>query len=513
MKSRNIYISGCLALLSMMLVLFTACNKQLSVRPSKGSGIVITQTSDLDALLNNYSSFSNEINRTAIYSTDDFQLDTAIYNALPSRYPLEAIEFATWDVQYIPGDFSETFWSGEYSKIYQANLVLDNVNKVSGSDQQKADLTADAHFIRAYSYWELVTNYCLPYSSANLNEPGLPIKLLPNYEESLVRQSLGATYQQIQADLTEALKTTVPLVQNGVGRSWRANTAGVNAFAARFYLSIGDYNNALKYANASLAFYSTLVDYNTGMRYGTPSSVIITNKNGTKQTVVIQYPYTHDKTDVTYQLSWPESSYFRVLSFANTINWFIPSQSLLSLYDQTNDLRYKYNIVQNFSYAKGLINPAYSYPGYIFYGETAIPSGPTTAEVYLIKAECLARTNDITGALSAVNILHRARTVTGSPDLAAATQAAAITVILQERRREMPFRQRWADVKRLNNNDYAGDDVGALNRLFYQYNSSSTIKPLVLQTFTLPANSRRFAVPIPQSDIANSNGQITQNTY
>ena len=511
---RRRYITGCLAAaLSILLSVFTACNKELSVRPSKGSGVVITQTSDLDALLNNFSSFYNEVNRTAIYSTDDFQLDTAIYNALPSRYPLEAIEFGTWDTQYIPTDFSETFWSGEYSKIYQANLVLDNVKKVSGTDQQKADLTADAHFIRAYSYWELVTNYCLPYSPANLNEPGLPIKLLPNYEESLVRQPLGATYQQIQADLTEALKTTVPLVQNNVARTWRANTAGVNAFAARFYLSIGDYVNALKYANASLTLYGTLVNYNTGMRFGTPASVIITNKNGTKQTVTIQYPYTHDRTDVTYQLSWPESTYFRSLSFANTLNWFIPSRSLLSLYDQTNDLRYKYHIVQNFSYAKGLISPAYSYPGYIFYAETSMPSGPTTAEMYLIKAECLARTGDITGAMSAVNVLHRARTVTGSPDLVAATQAAAITVILQERRREMPFRQRWNDIKRLNNNDYAGDDVGALNRLFYQYNSSSTIKPLVLQTFTLPANSRRLAAPLPQNDITSSNGQIAQNTY
>ncbi|MCZ4222551.1 RagB/SusD family nutrient uptake outer membrane protein [Pedobacter rhodius] len=513
MKLKTIYSACYLIIASTMLAMVTGCEKDLNLRPSKGSGVVITQTSDLDALLNNYTSFCNEINRTAIYSTDDFQLDTGIYNALPSRYPIDGIEFGTWDTQYIPTDFSEQFWSGEYSKIYQANLVLSYVNKVTGPDKQKADLAADAYFIRAYSYWELVNNYCLPYSQANLNEPGLPIKLLPNYEESLVRQSLGATYKQIQNDLNEALKTTVPLVQNGVNRSWRANITAVNAFAARFYLSIGDYAAALKYANASLSSYSTLVDYNSGMRYGTPASVTVTNKNGTKQTVTIQYPYTHDRTDVSYQLTWPESTYFRVLNFGNSLNWFIPSQALLNLYDKTNDLRYKYNIVQNFSYVRGLINPAYGYPGYIFYGETAIPLGPTTAEMYLIKAECLARTNDVPGAMAAVNVLHRARTVTGSPDLIATTQAAAITSILEERRREMPFRQRWSDVKRLNNNDYAGDNVAPFTRLFYQYNSSSTIKPLVFQTFTLPVNSRRFAVPIPQNDINNSNGQITQNTY
>lgn len=506
----KLYKSSYLIILGALLMFCSACDKQLEVKPTKGTGVIITTTSDLDALLNNYPAFYLETNRTAIYSSDDFTIDVNLYNAGPTRFPLESALFQLWDTNIIPNDFAETFWSGEYNKIFQANTVLDNIKRVAGTDQQKADLTADAYLIRAYSYWVLASTYCLPYTSANLNEPGLPIKLLPNYEESLARKTLGETYQQIQSDLNEALKTTVPLVQNGISRHWRASTAGVSGFAARFYLSINDYTNALKYANASLGLYSQLVNYNSGMRNGLPATLTI---NGNQQ-ATLQFPYTHDRTaDFTDMLGWKEFLYFRMLSFSNTLNWYVPSQQLLDLYDKTNDLRYKYHMVQNFSYQKGLVNPAYSFPGYVFFAEDRIPEGPTTSEMYLIKAECLARGGDVSGAMSAINTLHKARTVTGSPDLTASTQADAISVILQERRREMPFRERWFDIKRYNNNGYAADDVPTLSRSFYPYNSSTVVRTSPTQLYTLPPNSRRFAAPIPQSDITNSKGVIVQNTY
>jgi len=505
---KNKYIINSYIVLLLALPALTSCKKYLEEKPTKGTGVIITSTSDLNALLNNYSRFYSENNRTALYSSDDFGLTKGLYDPAPSRFPLEAVRFMTWDVISIPGDFAETFWSNEYSKIYTANLVLNNVDNVSGTAQEKADLKADAHFIRAYSYFQLANTYCLPYNDANKNEPGLPVKLLPNYEEPLVRQSLEASYGQIEADLTEALKTNVPLVQNGIARHWRASTAGVKGFAARFYLNKNDYTQALKFSNESLTEYNKLVNYNADMRFGNSSTFTVSG-----QPVTVKFPYTHDKSgDFSDMLGWKEFLYFRMVTYTNAgLNWYLPSQSLVNLYDTTNDLRYKYHMVKGYSYYKGITS--YSYPGYIFFFDDRIPSGPTVAEMYLIKAEALARTNDVAGAMAAINTLHRTRTVTASPDLIAATQDQAIAVILQERRREIPFSQRWFDIRRLNNNNYANDDIPAINRNFYPYNVSAVSTTQPTQLYTLPANSRRFAQPIPQSDITNSNGAIIQNTY
>jgi hypothetical protein len=310
------------------------------------------------------------------------------------------------------------------------------------------------------------------------------------------------------------LLTTVPLVKNGIARHWRANTAAVNGFAARYYLNINDYPNALKYANTSLAEYSTLVDYNSDMRYGTPQTLTIDAGTSKAKTVTLNFPYTHDRNtayDPTDALAWKEFLYYRVLY--NTTSWYIPSQDLLNLYDQANDLRYKYHYVQGYSYKKGYTSPSYSYPGYVFFYEDSMPEGPTVAEMLLIKAESLARTGDIGGAMTAVNLLHSKRMVTGTTPLTAVTQDQAILAVLQERRREIPFAQRWYDIRRFNSNNYAGDDVPVISKTFYPYMPSGVLNTQPAQVYSIPANSRRFASPLPQADVISSNGAILQNNY
>jgi hypothetical protein len=502
----------------LFILVCTSCKKYLDVKPSKGTSVVIQSTSDLNALLENFNTFYLESNNTAINGTDDDGFSALLYDAKPSFFSIPTIEFTLWDKTDLANrDVSSyaglNFWSNEYAKIFVANLVLENVDKVTGTSQDKANLKADASFIRAYSYWELANTYCLPYTDGNKNEPGLPIKTTPDYNVP-ARSTLAATYQQIASDLAAALKTTIPLVQNGISRHWRANTAAVNGFAARYYLNLNDYINALKYANLSLAEYSTLVDYNSDMRYGTSSTVSIDQGTPNAKTVTLQFPYTHDR-DVSYNptdaLAWKEFLYYRVLN--NTTLWYIPSQDLLNLYDQQNDLRYKYHYVQGYSYKKGLTKPSYNYPGYVFFYEDKMPEGPTVAEMMLIKAECLARTGDLGGAMSTINVLHSKRMVTGTAPLAAATQDQVITTILQERRREIPFAQRWYDIRRFNSNSYASDDVPVVSKTFYPYTPSAVLNTQPTQPYTLPANSRRFASPLPQTDVTSSNGAIKQNTY
>lgn len=513
MKIKNIFIAK--ILLSVVVVfLFASCKKFLDAAPSKTTSLVVKTTAQISALLDNQNTFYLEENRSQTFSTDDCGITVALYNGGRGTFTfMPAFHFLTWDTQYIPtATPSDGLWSGEYKKIFTANLALSSVDKVTGTDAEKAFIKADAHFIRAYSYWMLANVYCLPYTEQNKNEMGLPIKSSVSFEEPLERQSLEKVYQQIDADLAEALKIQVTLTQSGKPRHWRGSKAGVNAFAARYYLNRNNNAKAIEYANAALAEYSVLVDYNTEMRYGKDQSVTINSGTPTAQTIVLKYPYTHDnQIDQTDMIGWKEFLYFRMLNNSNY--WYIPSQDLMNLYDKTNDLRYQYHIVEGYSYDRGMTKPAYDYPGYVFFFKDRIPSGPTVAEVLLTKAEAQARSNDPSGAMTTLNILRAKRMKPGVwVNLVATGKDDAIKKVLEERRREMPFVQRWFDIRRYNNNDDPNDDV-TLTRTFYPYNASNVLFNEPVKTYTLPKNSRRFAVPIPATEIISSNNVIKQNTY
>ncbi|MFB0972970.1 MAG: RagB/SusD family nutrient uptake outer membrane protein, partial [Bacteroidales bacterium] len=86
-------------------------------------------------------------------------------------------------------------------------------------------------------------------------------------------------------------------------------------------------------------------------------------------------------------------------------------------------------------------------------------------------------------------------------------------LIIEERQREMPFTERWYDIRRLNNNEDSNDDVGELTRNYFPYSAASVLTTEEPITYTLSKDSRRYAAPIPEADITASNGAIEQNEY
>ena len=495
------------------LSLLFGCDDFLDEKPSKSTSLVITSIDQLEYILNSYSTFYQESNRAAIYSSDDYGLLPELYNAKSNSYSLAGVQFATWNIENLPFDSRENFWQSEYKKIFNANMILSYLPKVSGSDADKELIKNEAHLIRAISMLNLVQTYSLPYTEANAGEPGIVLKQSTSFEESYERATLRETYELIESDLNEALKLTNKMeVVNNKFRSWRGSKGAANAYAARYWLIRNNYAKALEYANVALQEHNAMMDYNTDMRY----SSIPSNATVGGVPVPILYPYTHDnQSDLTDMMEWDELYYFRLMYHESW--WYIPSPELLSLYDKNYDLRFRYHIVDNYSYDRGLTNPAYEYPGYIFFYKDRIPSGPTVAEMLLIKAESLARQDKVALAIDAVNQLRDKRMDSSAPSdakyLSASNKNEATSVILEERRREMPFSQRWFDIRRLNNNEDTADDVGALTRNFYGYNSSTITPSTGIISYSLEKNSRRYAAPIPNTEIQSSEGVIEQNKY
>ena len=460
-----------------------ACDDFLDVDPSKSTQKTIETAEQLDALLGSYSRFYSEYNHTAL-ACDDFGLTTDIHDYQNGGMSPSNLEYILWSDQGT--GTSRLLWDGEYSKIYYANLVLAYIDEVSGDAETKANLKAEAHFLRAYSMFQLAVAYTLYYDGSNGSELGLPLKQTISFEEGIARASLADTWSFIDNDLQEALKITTPLVEQGKRRVWRGTTAAVHAFAARYYLYRGDLDNAKAQVEAVLAEYNTLKDFNTSMSYSANDDEYEINASTNKEIVTVKYPYT--KLQFYGTNGYPELFEWEDLLFARTCSyaswWYIPSEDLLATYeadvpggDPMNDLRYEYFVVEDFSLRYCQTDPAFRYPGYCqFYFDNLI-SGPTVAEMLLIKAEVQARQGDWQGAMQTLVPLRKARIKAEAyTELTASSQADALQKILRERRRELAFVSRWYDMKRLNANDDPADDI-TVTREFYPYTTSSVLDP------------------------------------
>lgn len=498
-------------------VVFTACDDYLDVKPSKSTSLTVETGEQLNAMLNAYSVYYLEQSPWLINASDDQRCDTEWFEITGSSdcegYSTESLSYALWGTNIIP-DLTDTNWKHEYQKIFYANTILEKADKVSGlSSSEREDIKREARFIRAISSWYLAQVYCVPLVPGNENKQGIVLKTSTDFGESVKRASLKETYDFIEADLQEALKIEKPFARIGNTNRWnsvRANKAAVNGFAARFYLYLNDYEKALNYANAALSAHNQLVNYNTEMKnMDSPTTVTI---NGKSETIIFPYTYEGGANNVNERmLEWKEMTYFRMQEDKNW--WMMPSESLLALYDKTYDLRYKYHFIPNYSFINTISTPLM---GYVFWWKDRLPSGPTTAEMLLTKAECEARLGNVQAAMTTVNTLRAARMDKNAPanviNLSATSKEDAVKKILEERRREMPFVRRFMDIRRLNSNSDSFDDVGALTKSFYGF-SLTNIDKSSKKTYTLEMNSDKYACPLPKTEFEVSDFVIDQNIY
>lgn len=482
-----------------------SCNKFLDEPSSKTDNIQPTKVEHLEALLNNYGLLSTETNIYATYASDDMGTYPELLSET-SAINIEQTRIHLWDNILATTDTKKASWTPEWEKIFLANMIKFFIEKVEGGEAEKNKLGLEATFMRAYSYMKLVDIYCLPYTNATKGELGLPIKRTTSFIETDKRATLEETYNFIEGDLLEILEITSKIEESGAGiyNSWRANKGAAYALNARYWLMRGDYKKSLDFATKALSEHNLLVDYNKDMRYSNIDHSVTVGKIKYD----LDYPYTFDNShsDLINALQWKEFYYFRLLQ--ESYSWFMPSESLIACYDQENDLRFKYHFVDNYSFVKSLktINKR----GYIFFFNNAMPSGLGVSEMIVTKAECEVRLDQWVKGIETVNILRSKRMLPGN-DLVSISKEDALSKVLEERRREMPFAMRWFDLRRLNHNDDISDDV-VVEKIFFPY-STEVNKNEPTQKYTLPNGSLHYAYPIPQDDITATQGTLQQNKY
>lgn len=542
MKLNNIVCNlGLLIAISVV----SSCNEFLDEVPSRGDNEVLNRGEQVKNLFANSNNYYTPVD-FLVASTDDYGMTMDVFDAL-GYLDVPSLSGLSWAPEGLDVFMSDELWSKQYNKVFTANAVINDIDNITDvTPEEKAEYLAHAHFVRALAYWELANVYCLPYAEENLNALGLPLKVTTHTDEDLTRASLKNTYAFIEADLKEALKS--PRTDVVEGERWLVSQPAVKALMARFYLFTGDYAQAAKYADEALLSQTvSLIDYNKLTTYdmdkgggGFWGDEDFGDEEGGEGD---EYGEGVDNEGENEGEDWPDEG-GNILTFCETYNYgsyqfvdyqevFYPqfytvtatvnllaSQELTDLYDKDNDLRYINLFVEN-----GLIDYwVYGFNDVCNYHQFSsrnqwgqqmdvfLGASPTIAEMYLTKAEALARQGSWNEAMNVIQTLRVSRFMEGSDfSLSATSQSEALTEILKERRRELPFVMRWYDIRRFAYNETPEDDV-ELRRTFYTIENGE-VDFNTTKEYILSVKSNRYAQPILTQEIQRSRGQIQQNQY
>jgi starch-binding outer membrane protein, SusD/RagB family len=144
----------------------------------------------------------------------------------------------------------ENLWIAAYLTINRTNLFIqgleENAAKINANDAKQ--YKAEAKFLRALCYFDLLSLYARPYTLNDGTSPGLPLRL--NGEAStdnndLARSSVRTGYDQILKDLNEAEADLPANYTTALLNVTRAHKNAAIALKTRVYLSMGKYSDVV----------------------------------------------------------------------------------------------------------------------------------------------------------------------------------------------------------------------------------------------------------------------------
>jgi len=446
--NRVIYIG-----LVLQLVINAGCKKYLSEKSDKKL-VIISSLDDMQALFDDYSNISYSDAASGETSADDYYVTSADWS---SRSEPERRTY-TWEKDFLFAAQAND-WLNCYKVVYYANTVFEKLGDVTLNEYNKAqweNIKGQAHFFRAKAFFQAAAIWTPAYDASTAStDLGLPLRLTSDFEEKSIRSSVQKTYDQILTDLNESIKV-LPVDQVQVIRPTKFAAYGL---LARVYLAMRSYDSCAKYADLCLKAKSTLMDYNNA---GGSDLVNLTSNT----------PFVQFNKEVIFE------STLAAPGILTNSRAKIDSNLYLSYAD--DDLR-------KTAFFKNNNNGTYGFKGNYSNG---LFDGLSVNEMYLMRAECAARSGDIVAAMNDLNTLLVKRWKTSKfVPYTAANKAEALNKVLTERRKELLMRGlRWIDLKRLN-----------------KEGANITLRRIVNgQTYTLLPNNLRYALPIPEDVIALS---------
>jgi len=164
--------------------------------------------------------------------------------------------FQTWNHTIVASTNEvANVWGAAYSAINQANVFLDGMaakgSTVVGSPLANQYI-AEARFIRAMCYYDLLQLYARPFWDGNGSKPGLPLRLKGNKSSGnndLARSTVAEVYNQILQDLDFAEQNLPANYADALTNTTRAHRNTAIALKVRVNLSMQRYAQVIAEAN------------------------------------------------------------------------------------------------------------------------------------------------------------------------------------------------------------------------------------------------------------------------
>jgi hypothetical protein len=379
----------------------------------------------------------------------------------------------------------QTYWTAAYETIARANNAIYYIGKMDFDHTLKSRLTAEAKYLRAYSYFHLVNIF-----------GKTPLKTLPHFTEKEIHIGLSETdtiYAQIEKDLTEASRD---LPQDYPTEKGRVTKGAAYGLLAKVQLYRGKYAECLSTVELleQLDRYDLVTNYEDLFKAGAEDSI----------EVIFAVRYIQDSeaslgnplnvwfapsTEGGYYFNAPTQSYVDAFTEKTVTNeddprldasigrngkeWFNDNTFSSTWSEATGYLVKKYNERLIAGVAKSYCVIPYHAIRY--------------ADILLMKAEAMnewGESNLVDAVSLAAAEVNRVRSRANLSATTATTQDALRNVIRNERRKELGFEfHRFFDLMRWGRT-VAEDALGANF------------------TWTEP----RFYYPLPQSELDANKG-------
>lgn len=368
----------------------------------------------------------------------------------------------------------ETTYYASYAGISTFNLIIENaLTTTQATEEEKRVIWAEAKVLRAMNYYNLVNFYADTYVAATASTKlSVPLITSAAVNAPSKQVSIQEMYNFILTDVKDALPYLPKVSQTAL----HPNLGAGYAFYARVYLQMNNYTEALKYADLALAENNKLYDW-VGY-YDTNKTIIELPNSYTTTTSPMGYNYIENYT-------FRHGAQSRVTTEVNDVP--VERAARFEIGDARFMSRWKIRTVGAETSYRRTMSGSFNY------------GGITTVEVYLIKAECLARAGQISDALSLLNTVRKTRILPASyQDIATSDKTIALNAIFKTKNNELimsivPF----ADARRLN-----AEGV-------YKVSFSKVVDG---STYTLPSDSHLWTMPFPQGAVKNpGKGTLTQN--
>ena len=429
-----------------------SCGGFLDPKPDQ-SMVVPTTLEDVRSLLDNSVTFNRQPS-LAIIAGDEMYVEPEVYTGLS---PIEQGVYR-WDDDPFQGEPAGD-WSVPYQQVFYSNVALEALHSLTDiGDPELGKLRGEALFHRAHAYYHLLQQFAGPYdpTADNSTVLGIVLKEGSDVNEKLRRSDLETSYQQVIADLNEAVGL-LPSIQLPKSRPGKAAALGM---LARTYLQLSEYGMAAESAEEALQLYPDRLDFN---------SIDVESSR----------PFERFNEETIF--------YSQMISYSYFSSRLVFVDSLLIQTYPEGDLRLS-------AYFDESQPNRYNFTGKLS-GSTITFGGLTVGELQLIAAEGFAREGDTEKALYYLNDLLVYRMIPENFQPKELSGSLLLNEILLERRKELVGRGlRWSDLRRLN------QDPGF---------STVIHKNIEGQVLDILPGSAKYIFPIPQEEVQRSN--IQQN--